>query len=48
MREYYKKLDKSFFKYGITIPKEYVKEFIFDADIRLGDRVKKKNLDYHV
>ena len=37
MREYYKKLDKSFFKYGITIPKEYVKEFIFDADIPLGD-----------
>ena len=37
MREYYKKLDKSFFKYGITIPKDYVKEFIFDADIPLGE-----------
>ena len=33
MREYYKKLDKSFFKYGITIPKDYMKEFIFDDDI---------------
>ena len=37
MREYYKKLDKSFFKYGITIPKDYVKDFIFDVDIPLGE-----------
>ena len=36
MREYYKKLDKLFFKYGVTIPNDYAKEFIFDVDIPLG------------
>lgn len=36
MREYYKKLDKSFFKYGITIPQNYIDIFLFDEPIPLG------------
>ena len=36
MREYYKKIDKSFFKHGITIPKDYVDIFIFDDPVPLG------------
>lgn len=36
MREYYKKIDKSFFKYGITIPNSYVDDFLFDSPVPLG------------
>ncbi len=36
MREYYKKIDKSFFLYGITIPNAYVEDFLFDEPILLG------------
>lgn len=36
MREYYKKIDKSFFMYGITIPKDYVEDFLFDVPVPLG------------
>lgn len=36
MNEYYKKLDKSFFNYGITIPNEYVPMFEIGAPIDLG------------
>lgn len=36
MREYYKKIDKSFFKYGITIPKDYADIFVFDNPVPLG------------
>ena len=36
MREYYKKIDKSFFKHGITIPKDYVDIFIFYDPVPLG------------
>ena len=34
--EYYKKIDKSIFKYGATIPKKYVEGFIFNRPIDLG------------
>lgn len=36
MREYYKKIDKSFFQYGITIPNAYVEDFLFDEPVLLG------------
>ena len=36
MREYYKKIDKSFFQYGITIPNAYVEDFIFGHPVPLG------------
>ena len=36
MREYYKKIDKSFFKHGITIPNNHVEDFIFDSPVPLG------------
>ncbi len=34
--EYYKKIDKSFFKYGITIPKDHVMSFCNNEVIPLG------------
>ena len=34
--EYYKKIDKSFFEYGITIPKKYTDIFLRDESIELG------------
>ena len=36
MREYYKKIDKSFFKHGITITNNHVEDFIFDSPVQLG------------
>lgn len=36
MKDYYKKIDKSFFKYGITIPKDYVQYFTYNVPIELG------------
>lgn len=33
---YYKKIDKSVFKYGIAIPKEYVETFLFNEKIEQG------------
>ena len=36
MREYYKKIDKSVFNYGITIPKDRISDFLFDVEIPLG------------
>ena len=35
--EYYKKIDKSFFRYGFTIPQKYVKLFLQDDPINLGE-----------
>ena len=40
MKDYYKKIDKSFFKYGITIPKDYHSSFLFDEPIELGSSRK--------
>ena len=34
--EYYKKIDKSVFHYGITIPKKHVDSFIFNKHIPVG------------
>lgn len=34
--EYYKKIDKSFFKRGITIPKDHVQSFCNNEEIELG------------
>ena len=36
MNEYYKKIDKSFFKHGITIPKDYVQDLIYNTPLDLG------------
>lgn len=36
MREYYKKIDKSVFNYGITIPQDRIQDFTFGNDIILG------------
>lgn len=36
MKDYYKKIDKSFFRYGITIPKDYVQYFTYDFPVELG------------
>lgn len=36
MREYYKKIDKSFFKHGITIPNNHIEDFIFDSPVPVG------------
>lgn len=36
MREYYKKLDKSFFYRGVTIPKEYIDDFLFNEPLEMG------------
>jgi hypothetical protein len=38
--EYYKKIDKSIFKYGATIPKKYVPAFIFNRPIQVGTKRK--------
>ncbi len=44
MKEYYKKIDKSFFKHGITIPKERISDFIGEHPIALGCNRKIKIL----
>ena len=44
MKDYYKKLDKSFFNRGITIPKEYIPSFLFNVPIELGTSRKVKIL----
>ena len=36
MKDYYKKIDKSFFKYGITIPKDYVQYFTYENPVELS------------
>ncbi len=36
MKDYYKKIDKSFFHYGITLPKDYVQYFTYGNSIELG------------
>lgn len=36
IKDYYKKVDKSFFRYGITIPKDYVYSFTYGEPISLG------------
>jgi hypothetical protein len=50
MKDYYKKIDKSFFRYGITIPKEFHSSFLFDDPIELGSsreiNIKFKKRDY--
>jgi len=33
--EYYKKIDKSFFEKGFTVPKKYLKSFILN-NVKLG------------
>ena len=52
MKDYYKKLDKSFFNRGITIPKEYISSFLFDVPIELGTsrkvKILWKNKEYEV
>lgn len=40
MKEYYKKIDKSFFKYGITIPKDRVGDFLCDKPLLPGESRK--------
>lgn len=40
MKDYYKKIDKSFFHYGITIPEEYIQYFTFNSPIVLGSSRK--------
>ena len=36
MKDYYKKIDKSFFHYGITIPNDYVHYFTYDFPVESG------------
>lgn len=52
MKEYYKKIDKSFFYYGITIPKDYVDSFLYGKNISEGESreitVLWKNKSYNV
>lgn len=36
MKDYYKKIDKSFFNYGITIPQSYIEYFIYGLPLELG------------
>lgn len=36
MKAYYKKIDKSFFNYGITIPKDYIQYFTYGNPVELG------------
>lgn len=36
MKDYYKKVDKSIFNYGITIPKDYVQYFTYENPVELG------------
>lgn len=40
--EYYKKIDKSIFKYGFTIPNDRIRDFLFDDPIELGKSRKIK------
>ena len=40
--DYYKKIDKSFFKYGITIPKKYEESFLRNEKIEIGTSRKVK------
>lgn len=42
--EYYKKIDKSIFRYGTTIPIKFIKSFIQDVEIPLGSSRKIKLL----
>lgn len=37
MNKYYKKIDKSIFKYGITIPKEYEDMFLKGHELKIGE-----------
>ena len=37
MEKYYKKIDKSIFKYGVTIPKEYEEMFLKGHLLKVGD-----------
>lgn len=50
MDKYYKKIDKSVFKYGITIPKEYEEMFLKGHDLKIGEgrniKIKFKNKEY--
>ena len=50
MDEYYKKIDKSFFKYGLTIPNDYVYIFLKGIPIDLGKSrdviIRFKEIDY--
>ena len=34
--EYYKKIDKSFFEYGFTIPIRYIDGFLFNQEVKKG------------
>ena len=47
MEKYYKKIDKSVFKYGITIPKEYEEMFLKGHELKIGEgrniKIKFKN-----
>ena len=50
MDKYYKKIDKSVFKYGITIPKEYEEMFLKGHSLKIGEgrniKIKFKNKKY--
>lgn len=50
MNKYYKKIDKSIFKYGITIPKEYEEMFLKGHELKVGEgrniKIKFKNKEY--
>lgn len=50
MDKYYKKMDKSIFKYGLTIPKEYEEMFLKGHEIKIGEgrniKIKFKNKEY--
>lgn len=50
MDKYYKKIDKSIFKYGLTIPKEYEEMFLKGHEIKIGEgrniKIKFKNKEY--
>ena len=51
MEKYYKKIDKSVFKYGITIPKEYEEMFLKGHELKIGEgrniKIKFKNKVYN-
>jgi hypothetical protein len=44
--EYYKKIDKSFFDKGITIPNKYVDSFLQDKNVQIGSSRKIKIIYY--
>lgn len=46
IKDLYKKIDKSFFKYGTTIPKENVESFLFNTPINMGSS-RNVNLVWH-